>query len=128
SGVMMTPCSSILLPPPLQQLSGRRLTLRQLPAHRRARGFSLIALLVVLVIVAMTGAFVGPNVWRQYNKFSERSVIESLNKELVDLRREAYQTGTNIVVHHNSPRLRQVLPDGWELEGTKVIFFLPSGV
>lgn len=91
-------------------------------------GFTLIELLVVLVIVVMTGAFVGPNMWQQYTKFSERAVVQDVADLFYSLRRSAYANGRVIELNDRSGEVKAALPQEWGVTDMSVIYFLPSGV
>jgi len=97
------------------------------------KGFTLLELLVVLVIVGMTASFAGPNLWRSYVKSSERASVRSFAGALIDLRQQAFHQGRSVQLpalsattarHGYSP----ALPDGWELKKSTSLRFLPSGV
>ncbi len=98
------------------------------------KGFTLLELLVVLVIVAMTASFAGPNIWKSYVKSNERSTIYAFADALRELRQEAFHQGKSVrlpasveesAINHD---IFPVLPDGWVLEKSTELRFLPSGV
>jgi len=97
------------------------------------KGFTLLELLVVLVIVGMTASFAGPNLWRAYVKASERSSIRSFAGALIDLRQQAFHQGRSVQLPALSATAARsgefpALPDGWVLEHATALRFLPSGV
>jgi len=99
------------------------------------KGFTLLELLVVLVIVGMTASFSGPQLWLVYEKSQERSVVQSFADELQMLRSEAFHAGKLIEIlsaNRSSDRSKisnlPDLPKDWVLEDFSKIYFLPSGV
>lgn len=98
------------------------------------RGFTLVEMLVVLVLISAASAFVGPNLWNSYEKFSQQSVVEAFMAELNLLRVEAYRQRKVIefdrIGERNllAGRVLPTLPDGWLLEKSSPLRFLPSGV
>lgn len=97
------------------------------------KGFTLLELLVVLVIVAMTASFSGPDLWRAYVKANERSTVRAFAGDIGKLRVTAFHQGRLIVlaaVDDVNP-VGQTMPDlpsGWTLERSDSIRFLPTGV
>jgi prepilin-type N-terminal cleavage/methylation domain-containing protein len=92
------------------------------------RGFTLVELLVVLVLLSVMGAFVGPNMWKQYARASERAEIEVIHEALLRERKLAYTSGQPFTVDSSFVPLRRAIPEGWELLASEPIYFLPSGV
>lgn len=92
------------------------------------RGFTLVELLVVLVLLSVMGAFVGPNMWKQFARASERAEVEVIHEKLLRERRLAYVSGRVFAIDASFEPLRRVIPDGWELLISQPIYFLPSGV
>jgi prepilin-type N-terminal cleavage/methylation domain-containing protein len=95
---------------------------------RGSRAFTLIELLVVLVMISLMGAFVGPNLWKQYARTAERGEILGVYQYLLDERKRAYKQGITTIVNSDSRHVQRQLPDGWVLESQEPITFLPSGV
>lgn len=96
--------------------------------YRYLCAFTLVELLVVLVMLSLMGAFVGPNLWKQYARSSERNEILGLYQQLLDERKMAYRHGRSRVIDKDAREFLQQLPDGWVLESMEPISFLPSGV
>jgi len=99
------------------------------------KGFTLLELLVVLVIVGLAASFSGPQLWSVYEKSQERSVVQSFADELQVLRSATFHAGKSIEflsVNRSSDRSKVSnlpdLPKGWVLEDSSTIYFLPSGV
>jgi len=97
------------------------------------KGFTLLELLVVLVIVALTASFSGPDLWRAYVKADERSTVRTFADALGVLRVEAFHQGRSIVLAAvdgaiSVGKRMPELPEGWRLESSSVLRFLPSGV
>lgn len=97
-------------------------------ALRDLRAFTLVELLVVLVMISLMGAFVGPNLWKQYARTTERNEILSIYQQLLNERKSAYQQGATRIVSFDTDQFQKRLPDGWVLESQEPITFLPSGV
>lgn len=91
-------------------------------------GFTLVELLVVLVLLSVMGAFVGPNMWKQYARASERAEIEVIHEALLRERKLAYASGQAFTVDAQFVPLQRAIPEGWELLASESIYFLPSGV
>lgn len=91
-------------------------------------GFTLVELLVVLVLLSVMGAFVGPNMWKQYARASERAEIEVIHETLLRERKLAYASGQSFTVDAQFLPLQRAIPEGWELLASEPIYFLPSGV
>lgn len=92
------------------------------------QGFTLIELLVVLVLLSLMGAFVGPNIWKQYARVTELADVELIHEALLRERRLSYASGQAFTVDSAFVPLQRALPDGWELLAAGPIYFLPSGV
>lgn len=108
-------------------LANTRVVLRQ--------GFTMIELLVVLVIIALTSSFVGPNLWNSYEKSSQRAVVQQFMSELNDMRLDAYKQGEVIELgRKKAAQLMTVtddlptVPAGWGIEKSDPLRFLPNGV
>lgn len=97
-------------------------------AYRYLCAFTLVELLVVLVMLSLMGAFVGPNLWKQYARSTERKEILGLYQQLLGERKMAYRHGRSRVIDKDAREFLQQLPDGWILESMEPISFLPSGV
>ena len=65
--------------------------------HRRS-GFSLIEILVVLAIFALSTAIIIPNTSRMMDQATAHAVFFDFQKQISDLRREANRTGIQIRV------------------------------
>ncbi|MBN4077138.1 prepilin-type N-terminal cleavage/methylation domain-containing protein [Mariprofundus ferrooxydans] len=98
------------------------------------KGFTLLELLVVLVIVAMTASFAGPSLWKSYVKSNERSLVYAFADSLGAMRQNAFHQGRSVslpalnegsIMNHDK---FPVLPEGWMLERSTALRFLPSGV
>jgi len=98
------------------------------------KGFTLLELLVVLLIVAMAASLTGPQLWKSYTKASERSTLQTFAGELQQLRSQAFHSGRMIELPatraaiKTSVGLFPVIPEGWELERSSVLRLLPTGV
>jgi len=97
------------------------------------KGFTLLELLVVLVVIAMSASFAAPNLWHAYTSASERSSVQAFANDLVQLRQDAFHQGKPVRLPAVGGAiikdgLLPALPDGWELEKSTSLRFLPSGV
>jgi len=98
------------------------------------KGFTLLELLVVLVIVGMAASFSGPQLWQSYAKASERSVLQVFSGALQKLRSKAIYTGYMIELpatdggEKTKSEYFPAMPAGWELEQSSVLRMLPTGV
>jgi len=98
------------------------------------QGFTLLELLVVLVIVGMTASFAAPNLWHSYVTSSERASVRTFSEALMHLREQAFHTGRAVRLPATTPATDlnrdgfPPLPEGWELEKSTSLRFLPNGV
>lgn len=79
------------------------------PADQRA-GFSLIEILVVLAIFALSTAVVMPGMSRMLDQATAHAVFFEFQRQVSDLRREVSRTG--IPVRLVDPAAEEPLPDG----------------
>jgi len=95
------------------------------------KGFTLLELLVVLVIVGMAASFSGPQLWQSYAKASERSVLQTFADDLEKIRVEAFHQQRSIVLAVEGSTNQIAMPDlpeGWRIEKSSPLRFLPTGV
>jgi len=98
------------------------------------KGFTLLELLVVLVVIAMSASFAAPNLWHAYTSASERSSVQAFAGALAQLRQDAFHQGKAVRVPAVTGAViikdgaLPALPDGWALEKSTSLRFLPSGV
>jgi len=97
------------------------------------KGFTLLELLVVLVIIGMAASFSGPQLWKLYAKAQERSVIQSFASSLRALRMDILHSGRSLEIGavsendtNESTRL-PALPDGWVLQKSTLLRLLSTG-
>jgi len=98
------------------------------------KGFTLLELLVVLVIVGMTASFAGPNLWSTYAKGRERNAVQSVASSIQALRLKAFHSGKPVFLpavpssEHAPQHWLEPWPQGWQLESATAIQLLPSSV
>jgi len=95
------------------------------------KGFTLLELLVVLVIVAMTASFAGPDLWRSYVKADEHFTVQTFADDLGKMRVEAFHQQRSIVLAVEGSTNQVAMPDlpeGWRIEKSSPLRFLPTGV
>lgn len=102
--------------------------------YRRSSGFTLIELLVVLAIVSTLGALVAPNLWRTYQRSSERLTVIEYGSEIGALRRElmkkrnALSLNEGSLVSNTQKSNFPAPPKGWVVAANSEMLFLPTGV
>ncbi|WP_397535356.1 prepilin-type N-terminal cleavage/methylation domain-containing protein [Roseateles sp.] len=77
-------------------------------AASAVRGFTLLELLVVLALVAMSAALVGPQMYRWIERSEERAWQSELRAHLQALPLQAFETGARLVV--DAVQLRRSVP------------------
>jgi len=97
------------------------------------KGFTLLELLVVLVIIGMAASFSGPQLWKQYTKAQERAVIQNFASSLQALRMELLHSGRSLEIAAvsesaiNENTQLPALPEGWILQKSTPLRLLSTG-
>jgi len=97
------------------------------------RGFTLLELLVVLVIIGLTSSFAGPELWRSYDKSQQRATLKEFALALSLHRLKAYEARKNIefAINYTDNQNKQSLPaipQNWTLEKATTLRYLSTGV
>ncbi len=103
---------------------------------KSASGFTLVELLLVLMLVALSSSLVAPQLWNGLSKTRERSVVQEFVLALQALRQRSRQEGRMYRLPEVPVRSNQAesfhpfpaLPAGWALKKAAALWFLPSGV
>ena len=99
------------------------------PERRRAAGFTLLELLVVMSLLALLAGLVGPAALRTVDNARERSQMAAIRAALAALPVRAFQQGRPITVDAATLRkLTSDLPAQWELEAIDAIGYAANGV
>lgn len=99
------------------------------PETRRRRGFSLLELLVVLVLVALTTGLVLPSFLTRMTAARESAVASELVARLEGLPVQAFQRAEAMVV--DAEALRRMLPDlpaDWRLQVEPALHYAAVGL
>ncbi len=97
------------------------------------KGFTLLELLVVLVIIGMAASFSGPRLWKLYAKAQERAVIQNFASSLQSLRMDILHSGRSLEIAAvsesaiNENTQLPALPDGWVLQKSTSLRLLSTG-
>lgn len=98
------------------------------------QAFTLIELLIVLAIVGATSAMVAPNLWKSFQRTTERQQVMDYAHQLMALRRQLHLSGNSLQLSNNQLTQKQTIPDlpsvpdGWLISANTPLFFLPTGV
>jgi len=100
------------------------------PAHAAGRrGFTLLELLVVLAIIAVLSAMVGPAVWRSLDAAAQRGAAADLQAQLAALPLAAFAAGRPLRVDAQLLRGRMAdLPDGCAVLVPVAFTYAPNGM
>lgn len=96
---------------------------------RARRGFSLIELSVVLVLISLATAMVVPNLSRAYNNFQFRGELSQMMLRLRGAGFSAFEQGKGMQVtsHQQAIELLQPAP-GWEVEVLEPLIVRANGI
>ena len=94
-------------------------------------GFSLIEVLIVLAITAMTAALVFPLGGRLLDRISVHTAFFAIQQQLLDARREAFRNEVTITFDAQGadvPESRRfVLPEDWSYAASSPLIVSPNG-
>ena len=101
-------------------------------SRRASRGgFSLVEVLVVLAITALTAALVFPLGGRLLDRISVHTAFFAIQQQLLDARREAFRDEVTITFEaedrEGAEGRRFVLPEDWSYEATSPLVVSPDG-
>ena len=88
------------------------------------RGFTLLELLVVLVLVGMIAGMVGPRFIDLAERLRHRNEWQTLQQRINGLPMEVQQTGRPMALQE----LPWMLPAGWQLKTERPVRYLSNGV
>ena len=93
------------------------------------KGFSLIELMVVLVLVSLLGSLVLPGLSNAYISVSARADLEQMLLRLSRLGYEGFSTGSAIVIESEEDVLDRLNPpEGWVIVVVEPLQITPTGV
>ena len=88
------------------------------------RGFTLLELLVVLVLVGMIAGMVGPRFIDLAERLRHRNEWQILQQRINGFPMEVQLTGHPMTLHE----MPLTLPAGWQLKTERPVRYLPNGV
>lgn len=92
------------------------------------KGFTLIEILVVLILLGLTSALVLPKFPAIYDRFKSRAEQDNFFQGLSVLSLKAYTEQKTIILNETSaPELLEI-PNGWELNIEAPIIYKPNGL
>lgn len=92
------------------------------------KGFTLIEILVVLILLGLTSALVLPKFPAIYERFKSRAEQDNFFQGLGALNLKAYTQQKTIILNETSARELLEIPDGWELNIEIPIVYKPNGL
>lgn len=98
---------------------------------RRASGFSLLELLVVLALIAMLSALVAPNLRRTYSAIAGSGERAEVRRQLERLPLHARRQGARVEVGTDDSAgmaARLELPEGWVVQPLEPVRIEASGI
>ncbi len=90
------------------------------------RGFTLLELLVVLTLVGMIAAVVGPRFLDMANKLRHRNEWQKVQQAINELPFAVQQKGEGVVLGSDTSEI--FLPQGWQLKAPQPIYYLANGI
>ncbi len=90
------------------------------------RGFTLLELLVVLTLVGMIAAVVGPRFLDMANKLRHRNEWQKVQQAINELPFAVQQKGGGVVLGSDTSEI--FLPQGWQLKAPQPIYYLANGI
>lgn len=94
----------------------------------KQRGFTMIELLVVLVILGLTSALVLPKFPAIYERFKGKAEEDKFYQSLSVLSLRAYTQQTQLVLDEKSVRTLLDLPEAWQITIEKPIVYQVNGI
>ncbi|MDR7088707.1 prepilin-type N-terminal cleavage/methylation domain-containing protein [Cellvibrio fibrivorans] len=92
------------------------------------KGFTLVEILVVLILLGLTSALVLPKFPALYERFKSRAEQDNFYQALGALGLKAYTQQKTITLNATSARELVEVPDDWELHIETPIVYKPSGL
>jgi general secretion pathway protein G len=94
----------------------------------KQRGFTMIELLVVLVILGLTSALVLPKFPSIYERFKGKAEEDKFYQSLSVLNLRAYTQQTQLVLDEHSVRTLLDLPESWEVTIKSPVVYKANGI
>ena len=103
---------------------------KTLVCSKPQRGFTLIEMLVVLVLLSLMTGMAVPSLWNSYLRRSEQMQVEAIVHQVAALRRQARQQGEPLLLNAADFRHqgKVALPDDWQVQKMQQLRFLTNGV
>lgn len=99
------------------------------PDRRRAAGLTLLELLVVMSLLSLLAALIGPAAVRTVDNARERNQLAAIRATLATLPVRAFQQGRPIIVDAATLRtLAKDMPPEWDLQALAAIRYAANGV
>lgn len=102
----------------------------------KTRGFTLIEILVVMLVMALLAGLVAPNIYRSVHSYQIHSQRQGILAQLGEMSYRAYLTGKALTLDSSSSdtadsdesRFHLDIPPNWTLETVQPISFSFTGV
>ncbi|MDO9105614.1 MAG: prepilin-type N-terminal cleavage/methylation domain-containing protein [Methylovulum sp.] len=95
------------------------------PLHK---GFSLLELLIVLVLMALTGGVTAPKLVKLYTRTVERSELQAYAQQIENLRVHVLKSGHSLLLAAGGGANWPPLPTGWEAKALPSLRLLATGI
>lgn len=103
---------------------------KTLVRFKATRGFTLIEMLVVLVLLSLMMGIAMPKLWNFYQRRTEQVQVDHVLYRIADLRQAAKHQGEPLFINPSdfAPKGQVPLPSDWKLNQMQQLRFLTNGV